>query len=96
MEEFLKFLREDVTANLDDGPDYIGTTADLVMTRPDLEELFEWAESNTVSGSSNLNNKQRVIEARMRVIIRRAHAKRNTIANRMAIDYPNNPKFGRF
>ncbi|WLR91030.1 hypothetical protein [Shinella zoogloeoides] len=97
MEDFLQFLRQDVTENLFDPPDYVPKMVDVVMARHDLEDLFQWAQVNSVAGSSHLtSNRQRVIEARMRVIIRRAHAKRNTIENRLKLDYPDNPKFGRF
>ena len=95
MDDFLRDLRRDVTDNLYDQPDYIAQKADEVMVRDDIAELYEWAQV-TGKNPHTRTHKQGVIEARMRVIIRRAHAKRNTIAQRIAIDYPDNPKFGRF
>lgn len=95
LDDFLRDLRTDVTDNLYDQPDYIGRKADEVMVRDDIADLYEWAQA-TGKNPHTGTQRQGVIEARMRVIIRRAHAKRNTIQQRLAFDYPNNPKFGRF
>ena len=97
MEEFLQFLRKDVADNYEDSETYVRDMSDLVMTRHDIEELFAWAENTSVTGSVSLRHKQQVIEARMRIIIRRAHAKHTDSEYRAGlITMKASSHFGRF
>jgi hypothetical protein len=68
--EFLGFLREDITAHLHDNRSYISDMASVISSRRDLLDLYEWALTHeTPSGASH---QQQIVEARMRIVIKRA------------------------